>query len=69
MSWPCNMRCGDAKSRCSGPVLCECHAVPCAAMAFLIPIGVVFYAAVGGLKATFTTSYLHAAIVYIVLCM
>ncbi len=28
-------------------------------MAFLIPIGVVFYAAVGGLKSTFTTSYVH----------
>jgi Na+/proline symporter len=37
-----------------------------AAMSFLIPIGVVFYAAIGGLKATFTTSYMHTVIVYIV---
>ncbi|BDA49838.1 Urea-proton symporter DUR3 [Coccomyxa sp. Obi] len=36
------------------------------AMSFLIPIGVVFYAAIGGLKATFTTSYMHTVIVYIV---
>ena len=35
-----------------------------AAMSFLIPIGVVFYAAIGGLKATFTTSYMHTVIVY-----
>jgi len=35
-------------------------------MSFLIPIGVVFYAAIGGLKATFTTSYMHTVIIYIV---
>lgn len=35
-------------------------------MSFLIPIGVVFYAAIGGLKATFTTSYMHTVIVYVV---
>ncbi len=33
-------------------------------MSFLIPIGVVVYAAIGGLKATFTTSYLHTVIVF-----
>ena len=41
----------------------------CAAMAFLIPIGVVFYAAIGGLKSTFTTSYFHTVIVYVVCCV
>lgn len=35
-------------------------------MSFLIPIGVVCYAAIGGLKATFTTSYMHTVIIYIV---
>ena len=35
-----------------------------AAMSFLIPIGVVIYAAIGGLKATFTTSYMHMVIVF-----
>ena len=35
-----------------------------AAMSFLIPIGVVVYAAIGGLKATFTTSYMHMVIVF-----
>ena len=40
-----------------------------AAMSFLIPIGVVFYAAIGGLKATFTTSYFHTVIVYVVCCI
>ena len=35
-----------------------------AAMSFLIPLGVTFYAAIGGLKATFTTSYMHTVIVY-----
>lgn len=38
-------------------------------MSFLIPIGVVFYAAIGGLKATFTTSYFHTVIVYVVCCI
>lgn len=38
-------------------------------MSFLIPIGVVFYAAIGGLKATFTTSYFHTVIVYVVCCV
>ena len=33
-------------------------------MSFLIPLGVTFYAAIGGLKATFTTSYMHTVIVY-----
>ena len=39
-----------------------------AAMSFLIPIGVVVYAAIGGLKATFTTSYMHTVIIF-VLCL
>lgn len=33
----------------------------------LIPIGVIFYTAAGGLKATFIASYVHTAIIYIVL--
>ena len=37
-------------------------------MSFLIPIGVVVYAAIGGLKATFTTSYMHTVIIF-VLCL
>ena len=37
-------------------------------MSFLIPIGVVVYAAIGGLKATFTTSYMHMVIIF-VLCL
>ena len=37
-------------------------------MSFLIPIGVVIYAAIGGLKATFTTSYMHTVIIF-VLCL
>lgn len=37
-------------------------------MSFLIPIGVVFYAAIGGLKATFTTSYMHTVIIF-ALCL
>lgn len=35
-------------------------------MSFLIPIGVVCYVAIGGLKATFTTSYMHTVIIYII---
>ena len=33
----------------------------------LIPIGVIFYTAAGGLKATFIASYVHTAVIYIVL--
>ncbi|KAK9809017.1 hypothetical protein WJX72_007974 [[Myrmecia] bisecta] len=33
------------------------------ALSFLIPLGIVVYSAVGGLKATFTTSYLHTIII------
>ncbi|KAK9840778.1 hypothetical protein WJX81_004136 [Elliptochloris bilobata] len=36
------------------------------AISFLIPIGVVLYATIGGLKATFTTAYMHTVIIYIV---
>eukprot|EP01026_Neomeris_dumetosa_P065127 TRINITY_DN623_c0_g1_i3.p1 TRINITY_DN623_c0_g1~~TRINITY_DN623_c0_g1_i3.p1 ORF type:complete len:724 (-),score=58.73 TRINITY_DN623_c0_g1_i3:877-2892(-) len=39
------------------------------AAAFLIPIGVIIYTAAGGLKATFIASYIHTAIIYIVLCI
>lgn len=35
-------------------------------MSFLIPIGVVCYAAIGGLKSTFVTSYFHTIIIYVV---
>merc|ERR1711959_106841 len=34
---------------------------------FLIPWGVILYTAAGGLKATFLASYLHTAIIFVVL--
>merc|ERR1712057_126333 len=34
---------------------------------FLIPWGVILYTATGGLKATFLASYLHTAIIFVVL--
>ena len=37
-------------------------------MAFIIPISTMVYATVGGLKATFTTSYMHTVIIFVV-CM
>ncbi|CAK0787648.1 hypothetical protein CVIRNUC_010870 [Coccomyxa viridis] len=36
------------------------------AMAFIIPISTMVYATVGGLKATFTTSYMHTVIIFVV---
>lgn len=39
------------------------------AAAFLIPMGVVFYTAQGGLKATFIASWAHVAIIYVALCI
>ena len=36
---------------------------------FLIPIGVIWYTMVGGLKATFLASYLHTAIIFFGLVM
>lgn len=38
------------------------------AMSFLIPLGIMIYASVGGLKATFTTSYIHTVIIYVLIC-
>ena len=35
-------------------------------MAFIIPISTMVYATVGGLKATFTTSYMHTVIIFVV---
>lgn len=40
-----------------------------AALSILIPMGVVLYAVSGGLKATFTTSYLHTVVIFAVLCI
>jgi len=40
-----------------------------AALSILIPMGVVLYAVSGGLKATFTTSYIHTVIIFVVLCV
>ena len=40
-----------------------------AALSILIPMGVVLYAVSGGLKATFTTSYIHTVIIFVVLCI
>jgi Na+/proline symporter len=37
------------------------------AASFLIPIGVIFYTASGGLKATFLASYIHTAVIFVVL--
>ncbi len=39
------------------------------AAAFLIPVGVAFYTAHGGLRATFIASWSHVAIIYIALCI
>ncbi|KAK9816495.1 hypothetical protein WJX72_001008 [[Myrmecia] bisecta] len=39
------------------------------AMSFVIPAGVILYVAIGGLKATFTTAYIHTAIIYVVCCV
>lgn len=39
------------------------------AAAFLIPVGVAFYTAHGGLRATFLASWSHVAIIYIALCI
>mmetsp|Transcript_36930 Transcript_36930/g.104203 ORF Transcript_36930/g.104203 Transcript_36930/m.104203 type:complete len:701 (-) Transcript_36930:214-2316(-) len=39
------------------------------ASAFIIPVGVILYTAAGGLKATFIASYVHTAIIYVVLLM
>lgn len=36
--------------------------------AFLIPVGVMFYTAHGGLKATYIASWSHVAMIYIALC-
>ena len=35
-------------------------------MAFIIPASTMVYATVGGLKATFTTSYMHTVIIFVV---
>ena len=35
-------------------------------MAFIIPISTMVYATVGGLKATFTTSYMHTVIIFVI---
>ncbi|KAL6756843.1 hypothetical protein V8C86DRAFT_1810197 [Haematococcus lacustris] len=39
------------------------------AAAFLIPVGVSFYTAHGGLRACFLAAWLHVAIIYIALCI
>ena len=35
--------------------------------AFLIPVGVMIYTLVGGLKATFVADYMHTVIIFIVI--
>ncbi|XRB02834.1 urea-proton symporter [Pycnococcus provasolii] len=40
-----------------------------AVASFLIPIGVISYTMAGGLKATFMASYLHTAVIFVVLCI
>jgi Na+/proline symporter len=39
------------------------------AAAFLIPVGVAFYTAHGGLRAIYLASWSHVAIIYIALCI
>mmetsp|Transcript_8216 Transcript_8216/g.11087 ORF Transcript_8216/g.11087 Transcript_8216/m.11087 type:complete len:684 (+) Transcript_8216:550-2601(+) len=40
-----------------------------AVASFLIPMGVIMYTVAGGLKATFLASYIHTAIIFVVLCL
>lgn len=40
-----------------------------AALSMIIPLGVCLYAVTGGLKATFTTSYIHTVIIFAVCCL
>uniref|UniRef100_A0A7S0S4D6 Urea active transporter n=1 Tax=Chlamydomonas leiostraca TaxID=1034604 RepID=A0A7S0S4D6_9CHLO len=39
------------------------------AASFLIPISVVYYTAMGGLRATFIASWCHVAVIYLALCI
>lgn len=39
------------------------------AASFLIPIGVVVYTAMGGLRASFISAWSHVAVIYIALCI
>jgi SSS family transporter len=39
------------------------------AAAFLIPFGIIMYTALGGLKATFMSCYIHTVYIYVVLCL
>ena len=72
VGWPDHALCQAARAvhlegqDASAPMTAGCVAainaltgVNIFAQAFLIPIGVIFYACIGGLKATFTTSYIH----------
>ena len=36
---------------------------------FIIPVGVIAYTMAGGLKATFLASYIHTAVIFVVLCI
>ena len=70
----------DARSRpCSYSHCCRSHShrppslptftsgVNIYAAAFLIPVGVMFYTAHGGLKATYIAAWAHVAVIYIAL--
>ena len=41
----------------------------CLQAAFLIPVSVCIYTSLGGLKATFLSSYIHTVIIYVALCI
>lgn len=48
-------------------VITELTGVPTAAACFIIPIGVVIYTAVGGIKATFMTDYVNTLVIVIII--
>lgn len=60
-------------ARCCDSKLCFTRCIPVqphnTAAAFLIPVGVIIYTAIGGLKGTFLSFYGHAVVVFIALCI
>jgi Na+/proline symporter len=44
-----------------------CTGMDTYAALMLVPLGVVIYTVIGGLKATFTSSYLHTVIIFVTL--
>ncbi|CUM65890.1 uncharacterized protein PRCAT00003540001 [Priceomyces carsonii] len=52
----------------AGAISAICSDLHIVAATMLIPFGVLLYTAVGGLKSTFLTDYIHSLVVLIVLC-